>query len=99
MRKLLLLALFGCHSASVDLPDLAPLPDLADPGPQPHLPAVTDHGGASLDAAETWTFVWGGDEANGQYLDNFFTDLFADDRYWTSLLSQYGVGAGQAHGV
>jgi len=59
---------------------------------------VRDLGGAVLGAMEVWTIVFIGDEAIGSAVDTL-NGLVLASSYYTTNLSEYGVGAGTAHGV
>jgi hypothetical protein len=81
--------------------DLVPaVIDMAPPSrPLMHPMMMTNHNGPILAAPEPWVFVWQGDQANGQFINGFYSDLFANHSYWGDILSQYGVGPGSAKGV
>jgi len=59
---------------------------------------VTSQGGPVVAAMQVWTVVWTGDESVGAQVDTFNKRVLASS-YYTDSMSEYGVGAGTAHGV
>ncbi len=109
MRSALVVILcgFGCSNAATSPADLGVGEDLlAEPdlqmavSPTDHPPLVTvsTQGGPVIASPEIWTVVWQGDEALGAQVNAFHNWMLNSD-YWTSSLSEYGVGVGVAKGV
>jgi hypothetical protein len=59
---------------------------------------VENQGGAPIAHMDVWTVVWRGDEAIGATVDTLNGAVLTSD-YMVGSLTEYGVGAGAAHGV
>jgi hypothetical protein len=64
----------------------------------PETAPVVNLGGEPLAAMEVWTVVWKGDETVGEKANQFHRALFGSS-YWSTHLSEYGVGPAVAKGV